>query len=33
MRLTNIAVYPLMAALILGVWAVAPNSVQQAAAQ
>ncbi len=33
MRPMKIAVYPLMLALILGAWAIAPNSVRHAAAQ
>ena len=33
MKLTHIGMYPLMAALALGAWAVTPNLVQSAAAQ
>lgn len=33
MKLTQFALYPLAAALVLGAWAVAPNLVQPAAAQ
>ena len=33
MKFTHIATYPLMAALVLGAWAVTPNLVQPAAAQ
>ena len=33
MRLMKIALYPPMTALILGAWAVAPDTIQQAAAQ
>ena len=33
MKLTHIGMYPLMAALVLGAWAVTPNLVQPAAAQ
>ncbi len=33
MKLTQFALYPLAAALVLGAWAVAPNMVQPAAAQ
>ena len=33
MKLTQFALYPLAAALVLGAWAVSPNLVQPAAAQ